>query len=69
MNAYKIYFKKSATTRKSTTWVRYAETKEQAIESAKKALDEQYYGEAVFEFALPVFYCNQINGFVTVPEA
>lgn len=69
MNAYKIYFKKSATTRKPTTWVRYAETKEQAIESAKKALDEQYYGEAVFEFALPVYYSKELDGFVTVPEA
>jgi hypothetical protein len=45
MTAYTITFKKSPRAA-AQTLVRFAENREQAIESAEKALDETYYGKA-----------------------
>ena len=47
MKKYTINFKKNSTSRKIYTWERFANSVEEAKASAIKALDSEYYGEAV----------------------
>lgn len=47
MKAYTVTWKKSATSRKVFTWTRFSDGIESAIESAKKAVDYETYGEGI----------------------
>ena len=47
MKEYDVWFKKAAASRKVYVWIRFAENRIAAIESAEKALKEEYFGDAI----------------------